>query len=182
MHCIDGLGTRLKPDLLPPQKREGSSKLHIQATRYGVVQSHCSILSHYTLHHCLSSNRSLENGNRELENRFCYYRSCKKHFNYSILLRECAHFATGISFEIWLHHLVSCIICIPMGDNLCTLFTNTLPFLVKEVWLVRLIAPISGMPYLQNLAGFGERQAPIPRTQFYVPPPYIIPFKYHISP
>ena len=33
---------------------------------YSAVQSRCSILSHDALHHCLSSNSSLENGKREL--------------------------------------------------------------------------------------------------------------------
>ena len=45
-------------------KREGSSELFIQAmsrTLLSEVQSHCSILSRDTLHHCLSSNDSLEN-------------------------------------------------------------------------------------------------------------------------
>ena len=36
------------------------------AALYIVVQSCCSILSHDTLHHRLSSNSSLENGEREL--------------------------------------------------------------------------------------------------------------------
>ena len=33
---------------------------------YSAVQSHCSILSHDGLCHCLSCNSSLENGKREL--------------------------------------------------------------------------------------------------------------------
>ena len=44
---------------------------------YSVVQSCYSILSHDTLHHCLSSNNGLENGNRELGHFFRYYRTCK---------------------------------------------------------------------------------------------------------
>ena len=47
------------------------------ATLYGVVQSHCSSLSHDPLHHCLSSNGSLENSERKLGHLFCYCRSCK---------------------------------------------------------------------------------------------------------
>ena len=35
------------------------------AALYSAVQSRCSILSHATLHHCLSSNSSLENSERE---------------------------------------------------------------------------------------------------------------------
>ena len=44
---------------------------------YSVVQSRCSILSHDTLHHCLSSNASFQNGDRELEYLFRYCRNCK---------------------------------------------------------------------------------------------------------
>ena len=44
---------------------------------YSAVQSRCSILSHDTLHHCLSSNTSLENDNRELGYLFRYCRNCK---------------------------------------------------------------------------------------------------------
>ena len=47
------------------------------ATLYGVVQSHCSSLSHDPLHHCLSSNGSLENSERKPGHLFCYSRSCK---------------------------------------------------------------------------------------------------------
>ena len=62
---------------------------------YSVVQSRYSILSHDTLHHHLSSNNGLGNGDRELWHIFHYYRSCKN--TSTILLRERAHFATGIS-------------------------------------------------------------------------------------
>ena len=44
---------------------------------YSVVQSRYSILSHDVLRHCLSSNSSLENGERELRHLFHYYRNCK---------------------------------------------------------------------------------------------------------
>ena len=47
------------------------------AALYSAVQSHCSILSHDALHHCLSSNSSLENGESELGHLFRYCRSCK---------------------------------------------------------------------------------------------------------
>ena len=62
---------------------------------YSVVQSRCSILSHDTLHHCLSSNASFQNGDRELEYLFRYCRNCK---NIStILLRQRAYSTTGNS-------------------------------------------------------------------------------------
>ena len=41
------------------------------------VQSRCSILSHDALHHCLSTNSSLENNETELGHLFRYCRSCK---------------------------------------------------------------------------------------------------------
>ena len=65
------------------------------AALYSAVQSDCSILSHDALRHCLSSNSSLKNGERELGHLFRYYRSCK---NTSTLLPgERAYFATGNS-------------------------------------------------------------------------------------
>ena len=65
------------------------------ATLYSAVQSHCSILSHDTLHHCLSSNSSLENGERELRHLYRYCRNCKN--TLTIFLRERAYSATGNS-------------------------------------------------------------------------------------
>ena len=44
---------------------------------YSVVQSCCSILSHDTFHHCLSSNSSLEDSKRKLGHLFRYCRDCK---------------------------------------------------------------------------------------------------------
>ena len=48
-----------KPDP-PPQKKEESGELHLQA-----VSCHTTLCG--PLHHCLSSNGSLENSERELE-------------------------------------------------------------------------------------------------------------------
>ena len=84
----------------PTSAREGrgSGELRIQAVSaalYSVVQSHCSILSHDALRHCLSSNSSLENGERELGHLFHYCRSCKN--TSTILLGERAYSATGNS-------------------------------------------------------------------------------------
>ena len=56
---------------------------------HSVVQSHCSILSNDALHHCLSSNSSLENGERELGHLFRYCRSCTKHFDYTTSRGAC---------------------------------------------------------------------------------------------
>ena len=72
------------------------------ATLYSAVQSHCGILSHDSLHYCLSSNRSLENSEGELGHLFLYYRRCKN--TLTVLLGECAHFATSISR---VHYLIS---------------------------------------------------------------------------
>ena len=54
---------------LVSQLREGPGVVvvvHIQVAShcamYSVVQSHCSVLSHDTLLHCLSSNIDLDNG------------------------------------------------------------------------------------------------------------------------
>ena len=55
----------------PTSAREGKGLVNCvykpcPAALYSAVQSHCSILSHDALHHCLSSNSSLENGEGEL--------------------------------------------------------------------------------------------------------------------
>ena len=81
------------------------------AALYSVVQSHCSILSHDALQHCLSSNSSLENGERELGHlfRYCFPLSA---------LGERAYSATGkfksALFDIWLRHPAN---CIPVGHG-----------------------------------------------------------------
>ena len=64
------------------------------AALYSAVQSRCSILSHDTLHHCLSSNSSHENGERELGHLFATAVAVKA---LTILLRERAIFSTGNS-------------------------------------------------------------------------------------
>ena len=102
---------------------------------YSVAQSRCSILSHDTLHHYLSSNSSLENDEHEVGHLFCYCRNCKN--TSTILLRERAYSATGNSrvhyLKIWLRHPAN---CIPVGHGLYTQFTRPFPFLRKWVWLV----------------------------------------------
>ena len=91
-------------------KREGSGELRIQAMSCRTVQSHCSILSHDALHDCLSSNSSLENGERELGHLFRYCRSCKN--TLTVILKH-AYSARGKFkselFDIWLHHPANCI-------------------------------------------------------------------------
>ena len=62
------------------------------ATLYSAVQSCCSILSHDTLHHCLSSNSSLE---REQGHLSRYYSNRKN--TSRIVFRERAYSATGNS-------------------------------------------------------------------------------------
>ena len=57
------------------------------AAVYSAVQSHCSILSHDTLCHCLSSNSGLENGERKLGHLFRYCRNWL-YFLYIYLLRN----------------------------------------------------------------------------------------------
>ena len=77
------------------KKREGSSELFTQTmsrTVFSGVQSHCSILSHGTLHHCLSSNNSLENSDREHKHQSRHLSCCK-----NVLLWKQAHFVTGVS-------------------------------------------------------------------------------------
>ena len=54
----------------------------------------CGTTRHNTLHHCLSSNSSLENGERELGHLFRYCRNCK---NTSIILLRERYSATGNS-------------------------------------------------------------------------------------
>ena len=107
------------------------------AALYSVVQSHCSILSHDTLHHCLSSNSSLENGKRELGHLFCYCRSCKN--TLTVLLKECAFPATGNSR---VHYLKSDYIIQLIAFRLDTAYIHSSPdpsyILQKCVWLARL--------------------------------------------
>ena len=63
---------------------------------YSAVQSRCTILSHDTLHHCLSSTSNLENSERELGHlRYC--RNCKN--TSTVLLREHAFSTTSNSRE-----------------------------------------------------------------------------------
>ena len=65
------------------------------AALYSAVQSSCSILSHDTLHHCLSSNSSLENSEREQGHLSRYYSNRKN--TSRIVFRERAYSATGNS-------------------------------------------------------------------------------------
>ena len=65
------------------------------AALYSVVQSCCSILSHDTLHHCLSSNSSLENSKREQGHLSRYYSNRKN--TSRIVFRERAYSATSNS-------------------------------------------------------------------------------------
>ena len=62
---------------------------------YSASQSRCSILSHDALHHCFSSNRSLENSEREPGHLSRYYRNCKN--TSRIVFRKHAYPATGNS-------------------------------------------------------------------------------------
>ena len=62
---------------------------------YSAPQSRCSILSHDTLHHCFSSNSSLENSEGELGHLSRYYRNCKN--TSRIVFRKRAYPATGNS-------------------------------------------------------------------------------------
>ena len=56
---------------------------------YSAPQSRCSILSHDALHHCFSSNSSLENSEREPEHFPRYYKDCKN--TSRIVFRERAY-------------------------------------------------------------------------------------------
>ena len=107
------------------------------AALYSAVQPCCSILSHDTLHHCLSSNSSLENSEREQGHLSRCYSNRKN--TSRIVFREGAYSATGNSrvyyFEIWLRHPAN---CIPVGQGLYTQFTRPFPLLRKWVWLARL--------------------------------------------
>ena len=106
---------------------------------YSVVQSHCSILSHDTLHHHLSSNSCLENDNRELGHLFRYCRNCK---NTSTILREeRGYSATGNSR---VHYLKSGYVIKLIAfwwDMACihsspdpSLFSRSGPCLRDQVW------------------------------------------------
>ena len=65
------------------------------AALYSAVQSCCSILSHDTLQHCLSSNSSLENSEREQGHLSRYYSNRKN--TSRIVFRKHAYSATGNS-------------------------------------------------------------------------------------
>ena len=67
------------------------------ATLYSVVQSRYSVLSHDTSLFV----KNLEDGDRETRQLVCYFRSCS-----ATLLKEHAHFTTGIS-RVHLCHLYS---------------------------------------------------------------------------
>ena len=99
------------------KRREGSGELCIQAVSRDTVQCNCSILSHDALRHCLSSNSSLENGERELGHLSRYCRSCKNTSTIllgSVLTSQQVILKTPL-FEIWLHHPTN---CIPVGHSL----------------------------------------------------------------
>ena len=122
------------------KRREGSGEPRIQAVSCRTVQCSTITLQYFItwrLHHCLSSNSSLENGESELGHLSRYCRSWKN--TLTILLGECAYSAKGNSrvqlFEIWLHHPAN---CIPAGHSLYTQFTRPFPSLQKWVRLVRL--------------------------------------------
>ena len=91
-----------------------------------MVQSHCSILSNDALHDCLSSNSSLENGERELGFFFATPEAVQN--TSTILLEERAYSATGkfksALFDIWLRHPAN---SIPVGDGLYMQFTRPFP-------------------------------------------------------
>ena len=89
------------------------------------LQSRCSILSHDTLHHCLSSNSSLQNGERELGrlHRYCTVKTP------TILHKERAHSTTGSALlEIWLCHPAD---SIPVRHSLYTQLTRPFPFFAE---------------------------------------------------
>ena len=140
---------RLVSQARPTSAREGKGLVSCvykpcPAAQYSAVQSHCSILSHDTLRHCLSSNSRLENGERELGHLFCYCRSCKN--TSTILLREHAYSATGnsrvhyLKFEIWLCHPTN---CIPVGHCLYTQFTRPFPSLAEVGRVARLMVDMT---------------------------------------
>ena len=117
-------------------KRKGSGEMRIQAVSRCTVQcgtSHCSILSHDALHDCLSSNNSLENGERERGHLFRYCRNCKNAS--TTLLRERAYSTTGefksTLFDIWSRHPAN---CIPVGHGLYMQFTRPFPSFAELGW------------------------------------------------
>ena len=83
------------PDLLL-QKREGAytGTSHVLLHCTVQVQLHYSILSRGTLHHLLSRNIGLENGNREVGHLFCYYTGTVKTIWLSSR-RVCTLYTTG---------------------------------------------------------------------------------------
>ena len=119
------------------KNRERSGEQHIQAVSGPAApySARCSILSHDTLHHYLSSNSSLENSKRELGYLFRYCRSCK---NIStLLLRERAYILSNrqfknVLFDIWLHHPAN---CIPVGNGLLYAVHQTHPFFFLWRWV-----------------------------------------------
>ena len=130
-----------------------------------MVQSCCSILSHDALHHCLSSNSSLENSKIKLGQLFCY---CRNHKNTStILLRYCAYSATGNSR---VHYLKSGYVIQPIAFQWDAACMGSLPdpshffFLQKWVWLVKLdcsiVASFPGPTQLSVACNTVKREEP----------------------
>ena len=73
-HVQDILVSQARPTFA--KKREGSGELRrVPLHYYGAIQSHCSILSHDRLHHHLSGNNGLVNGDRELGHLFLRQRA-----------------------------------------------------------------------------------------------------------
>ena len=92
------------------------------------VQLHYSILSCGTLHHLLSKNNGLKNGDRELGHLFCYYRNCKN--NSTIRFLESVHTLQQVRFHvciIW--NLVTSSDCIPVA------YIHSSPAFIVEVGL-----------------------------------------------
>ena len=106
-------------------------EMRIQAVSRCTVQCGTITFCHIdVLHDCLSTNSSLDNGEKELRHLFRYCISCKS--TLTILLREHAYSTTGkfkiALFDIWLHHPTN---CSPVGHGLYTQFTRSFPSFVE---------------------------------------------------
>ena len=100
------LSSKLVSQTQPSSAKEGKGLVNCvykpcPAALYSAVQLHCSVLSHDALRHCLSSNSSLENGERELGHLFRYCRSCKIFFSGSALtLQQVIQVKSGYAIQL----------------------------------------------------------------------------------
>ena len=92
-------------------------------------QSHCHILSHDMLHHCLSSNNSLENEQQQRGGTHSTMQKCE----------ECAADSSRVHYfkSDYIIQLIAF-----QWNSLVCMVHQTIPFLWRWVWLIRMTPPL----------------------------------------